>query len=1031
MRRIPTSPVARTGTERTMRSLTPRLSVLLALALTACNSLPGNGGDQLTQGTTDFTSAGSEDSSSGSSQKSGDNAMAEGAPSANDAVADRNSGTQRTVEEGDVFRMDAATNTLYVLNMYRGLQIVDVADRDTPRKRGTAPILGAPVEMYLRDGYAIVVVSDYFSWQQVEDGQLRPFHGSQVRVVDVRNPDAPVEVSRVEVEGAVSETRMVGDVLYVVANRWAWYGNSGSQDVKDALEVTSVDLADPSAPRQGNTLRYEGTSNVVHASPTTLYVSSPRFDGEAHTTVHVVDIADAGGTLAESGAIEVPGTSEHRFQLDEYENTFRIVTHEGGWGEQGAQHLTVFQRGDDKAFAKLGELALTSTGGLFSTRFDGDRAYLVTMVSVDPLHVVDLKDPSAPTQVELEIPGVIQQLVPRGDRLLALGTDNGWAGVAASLFDVADPTKPALLARTAVGKGSAWSNANWDDKALRVLDDQGMMLVPFQGWVQEPVKQVDPQPTTTDTKEEEGSSGSSSGSSGTTEPSAPDAKPSDGSTTGRYVNGFQIIGFDRETLSALGVVEQEGPVGRTTFHDERILSISDRVLQSVDATDRKAPRVTAKLELARDVNDFVLAAGHAVTLSTSGWTWESTVAELRVAAASSPEDGVVGRLELPFYPQRLLPDGDGVVVLGYPHSWDGTARAVRVSLADAANPVLVGAPVKLGAAYAQDGSSTWLNLQSAVVARDGVVAVPAVASGPVGDKWVSTYAVVTVELASGTVGGVELPGTMAGELMVSDGKVWTSHQESSGTVDGRAVAKYFADAVNVSSAAQPALEARINIPGALLAVEGDLLFTRDYQWLEEGKQINALAVVRREGDKARLLDYEKLDAELGAITVHDGRLYAVTAPWWWAGSPATSSVSSSDGVTSSAEATEGTANQPPPSLLKVYALSDNAELVEVSSTPVMAGVQVRAEAGGHLLLGAGGGYYGGRGGAKVAVDMAYPGMYFGGAQALLDYALTDPDRPAYRQAIRTPGWVQGLAAQDDVLFISSGIYGIQRIKLTP
>ena len=92
---------------------------------------------------------------------------------------------------------------------------------------------------------------------------------------------------------------------------------------------------------------------------------------------------------------------------------------------------------------------------------------------------------------------------------------------------------------------------------------------------------------------------------------------------------------------------------------------------------------------------------------------------------------------------------------------------------------------------------------------------------------------------------------------------------------------------------------------------------------------------------------------------------------------------------------------------------------------------MRAEAGGHLLLGAGGGYYGGGRGGKVAVDMAYPGMYFGGAQALLDYALTDPERPAYRQAIRTPGWVQGLAAQDDVLFISSGIYGIQRVKLTP
>ena len=159
----------------------------------------------------------------------------------------------------------------------------------------------------------------------------------------------------------------------------------------------------------------------------------------------------------------------------------------------------------------------------------------------------------------------------------------------------------------------------------------------------------------------------------------------------------------------------------------------------------------------------------------------------------------------------------------------------------------------------------------------------------------------------------------------------------------------------------------------------------------------------------------------------NGRLYAVTAPWWWATPTPSTGVVSSDGATTGSTA----ATTPEPvSQLKVYGLNDGKDLVEVSSTPVMQGTQVRGEAGGHLLL-TSGGYGYGVGVGRMAADVAYPGMYYGSAQALFDYALTNPDQPSFRQSIRTPGWVQGLAALNDELFISSGIYGIQKAKLTP
>jgi hypothetical protein len=130
-----------------------------------------------------------------------------------------------------------------------------------------------------------------------------------VKVVDVRNPAAPLVVGSVDFDGAVSDTRIVGDVLYVVANRWAWYGAPSETGATDDLVVRSIDLSAPSAPVLRESLSFPGTSNVIHVSPTTLYVASSDWSDWQHprTTVRVVDIDDPQGALRETGALEVDG----------------------------------------------------------------------------------------------------------------------------------------------------------------------------------------------------------------------------------------------------------------------------------------------------------------------------------------------------------------------------------------------------------------------------------------------------------------------------------------------------------------------------------------------------------------------------------------------------------------------------------------------------------------------------------------------------------------------------------------------------
>lgn len=938
-----------------------RALVLLAFALVAaaCGTKPA---DKLPPGDQDdFTSA-----AVGGSAGGREAADAPGAANASGG------GTPRTVEEGDVYKL--VGDELYILNMYRGLQVVNVANPDRPVKQGTSPIFGYPVEMYVRDGYAYVIVSDYYTWWQVADGPAQPFHGSQVRIVDVRRPEAPVVVGGIDLDGAVSDTRIVGDVLYVVANRWSWYSNAGSSDNVDALVVSSIDLANPAAPQLKEHLEFTGTSNVIHVSPTTLYVASP--DGtwqSPRTNVAVVDIDDPHGHLAAKGSLTVDGYVEQRFQLDEFAGNFRIVTHSGSWGQDGTQTLNVFQLAPQTRLLSTFELA--NTGGLFATRFDGDRAYLVTMVSRDPLDIIDLRDPANPTLAHsLVIPGVLHQIAPRGDRLLALGTDDRWSGVAASLFDVADPQHPSLLGRVQIGGGSSWSNANWDDKALKVLDAAHMMLVPFSGW------QAD--------------------------------APND---SGRYVNGFQIVSFDRQHLTADGIVEQDGQVSRVTSHGARLLSLSDRVLQSVNASDRANPQVTARLELARDVNDFAAVGGRAVTLSTSGWWWDSATTELRVAPLSNPEDGTTGRLELPFRGSRLIADGTNAIVVGYPQQWDGTSLAARVDLSDPTRPALAGEPVAFGSASNQTSSFNAYP-DSAILARAGLLAVPAWESRQVTtDRWETTSSVVLVDVVRGTQTRVDLPGSLAGDLLVDGATLWTSHQEVVSAAGNQPVARFYADRIDLTDPARPTLLAKVNIPGTLVGVAGATLFTRDYQWLADGHVQHSLAEVTLSGSRAHLRRYVPLDDGLGRIIADGRRLYATTQQWWWNGAGA-------DGVT-----------------LRVYESTDAAPLAEVSRTPVRDWMQLRSVAGGHLFLGTG--YWGGpwelgdmmRGGG-MAGDVAPGGMGgygygFIASNGLLDYSLADATHPAYRQYVRTNGWVQGLAVDGGRLYVSGGIYGIQSVAL--
>jgi hypothetical protein len=122
-----------------------------------------------------------------------------------------------------------------------------------------------------------------------------------------------------------------------------------------------------------------------------------------------------------------------------------------------------------------------------AVRFDGDRGYVVTFKKTDPLFVLDLHDAAAPrTLGELKIPGFSTYL-HRVDptHLLSIGfdaNDHGsyayFDGLILQLFDVTQPTEPALLFKEKIGMRGSSSEAATDHLAFNYFAERNLLAIP-------------------------------------------------------------------------------------------------------------------------------------------------------------------------------------------------------------------------------------------------------------------------------------------------------------------------------------------------------------------------------------------------------------------------------------------------------------------------------------------------------------------------------------------------------------------------
>lgn len=1029
------------------RTVRPGLAALLALltaAVGGCSTGDGASGTTLGGSSTSTDTAdgsgfvSDNPSGAGSNGKAStgtDGAAAGGAGAGGAAQGGDNAEAGRAIAEADIIQVSGGK--LYALSQYSGLSVVDISVKDHLKILGRWQSLGVPFEMYLRGN---MVYAMFTSWgQYLYDAKVDSYQwvsASRIEALDVTNPADIQRVGSYDMPGEISDSRTVGDVLYAVTyeNGYCW-----NCQVKPNTTITSLAVGDPKAIHVVDQLSYTNPDpygygwwrRSISVTPQRMYVAGIEWDGQGdgHSTIQVVDISDPGGKLVQGAAVEAAGQIESRWQMDETAGVLRVISQPGVWWSNGTPVVQTFTVASSADVKPLGSLTLTlpEPERLQSARFDGNRAYAITAVQKDPLFTIDLSDPKNPKQVgSIEMPGFVYHMEPRGDRLYAVGFDQGnkAGSLHVSLFDVADLAAPKLLQR--VNFGGDWSNLAEDQdrihKAFTFVDDIGLLMVPFTAY----------------SYDQNSYYGCSS-----------------------YQSGIQLIDFGKDTLAKRGVAPAKGWARRAFMHEDRLFGISDSEVGTFDISDRDVPKQTASLAIATNVTQSIVVGDKLARLASDWWSGSARLDLVPLADPSRIEP--LGSLDLSaldpqantcwgwgYYVNNAFANGSTITLVRSGWDYQGQKPVTRLDLidvSDAAAPKVTGHVDLDFNTYSYgwygdvSSGSSIVQLGSTLVFRS----VPSpVGYDPQNPQQIEEAALKIVDLADPAKpvrSSIALPSGYGHGNLIADGhQVVLSHWVPDAGDPSKV--RFYVDRVDVSNPAVPVADAPVNVPGALVAVDGPSgrVLTLDYKSVEiqnvlpqdcyyafgYGAQFEpadpqnpdwqkpgtchglhrAFKLCDVDAGKAALISTSDVSdgAYLGNMSLGDDRVFAVQSPYYGWGYD----YGMGDGAASSPGA--GTKDGPADfNVTKLFAIGGMRDgKLEQVTKKLAANEWVYAAA----VLG------------KKAVLTGYS------SPALGVFDTTDLQAPTYGVVEELPSWVSNVTISGETAVCSMGFWGVKTVALS-
>ncbi len=409
------------------------------------------------------------------------------------------------VDEADIVKTDGE-----YIYFAKGSEVVLVKAYPVSEAKIVSRInMSNPVQDLYINGDRLVVFSAqsprhyYYEYDAENEFQYR----SILTIYDISDRSSPEEVRDINMDGTYLNSRLIGNYLYFIitnpayinddivplptirqGDTWSsidanciWYPNN-TRGWMSYHTIASIDVLEEDGKLTTETfLLDEGSS--IYVSPTNMYLTSEGWWRETRVT----KIGIEKGEIKFKANGTVPGYVLNQYSMDEKDGYFRIAT--TGTNDGRREGNNVFVMNED--LETVGSVEGLAKGEqIYSTRFMGDRCYMVTFKITDPLFTIDLSDPENPEVLgALKIPGFSTYLHPYDENILiGIGKetiesktgDFAWQqGVKISLFDVSNVTDPKELAKLEVGDRGTESNALYDPHAFLFSKARNMLVIPI------------------------------------------------------------------------------------------------------------------------------------------------------------------------------------------------------------------------------------------------------------------------------------------------------------------------------------------------------------------------------------------------------------------------------------------------------------------------------------------------------------------------------------------------------------------------
>jgi uncharacterized secreted protein with C-terminal beta-propeller domain len=373
--------------------------------------------------------------------------------------------------------------------------------------------------------------------------------GIEINLYDVRSAAAPNKTWSVTIDGDLLGSRKIGNKLYIVSSfipsipnldyasdtvqlrranenliaqtslekllpQYAINGASpqplithgclipAKADINSGqLSLVNITSFDLDTQQLLNSVCVNSNVDGIYVSANNVYLGGSAYqpweNWESFTQLHKFSLDTSGVNYAASGSVAgVLGWNQPAYRMDEQNNILRVITTQYDKEGLPKHTLSVLEKATGRSeltlIAELPNKDRPEAIGkpredIYSVRFNGNKAYVVTFERKDPLYVLDLSTVTDPKIAgSLEVPGYSTYLHPIGENFLfSLGNETDKDGrqtaLKVSLFDIRNPQQPQLLNSYLFGNANSWSDALYDPHALSFLqtsDDQLRISLP-------------------------------------------------------------------------------------------------------------------------------------------------------------------------------------------------------------------------------------------------------------------------------------------------------------------------------------------------------------------------------------------------------------------------------------------------------------------------------------------------------------------------------------------------------------------------